>query len=529
MTGLKYGVAAIAGAIAGVVALPSVLFSTASTDFAAQTFRADLWSEHGWVLWNPAWYSGHLVPGYSLLYPPLGALLGPRLLGLIAAVVMAAAFAALVQRLHPGRAATVASIWFAFGSGALLYTGRATFMLGFAFGLLALLAWRRLPIAVVLAILAALSSPVAGLFTALAGAAMVLGGHVRRGAAMMVAALGATVILVFAFPVGGAQPFDFSSFWFVAAACAIALFLVPAELRTLRIGIAIYLVLLVGLFIVSTPIGSNAPRLGALLLGPLAALVLLERRPSLLALFAIPLAYWQIAAPLTDLRHGTGDPSTERSFYAPLLDQLDQRTDGAPVRIEIPATRERWEAAYVADRYPLVRGWLRQLETSDQGLFTEDNLNAANYREWLTDHGASFVALPHAPLDYESEEEGYLLSHAHLPFLQEVWADDDWTLWEVMPPNGGRFVPGQALADHGARISELGADGFTVTVPGPGEYTLRMSYTPYFEVTAGSGCLEDAGDDSTLLTVPPGGPETVRVQARLSLAGAFRRDRPCPG
>ena len=31
-------------------------------------------SEHGWVLWNDAWYCGHTVPGYSLLYPPLGAL-----------------------------------------------------------------------------------------------------------------------------------------------------------------------------------------------------------------------------------------------------------------------------------------------------------------------------------------------------------------------------------------------------------------------------------------------------------------------
>ncbi|MEO7197233.1 MAG: hypothetical protein ABIZ50_02040, partial [Solirubrobacterales bacterium] len=73
------------------MALPYLIFDPASTDLAAQTFRADLWSEHGWVLWNEAWYSGHLVPGYSLIYPPLGALLGPRLVGVVAAIVAAAA------------------------------------------------------------------------------------------------------------------------------------------------------------------------------------------------------------------------------------------------------------------------------------------------------------------------------------------------------------------------------------------------------------------------------------------------------
>ncbi len=516
--------------IAGAVALPSLLFATASTDLAAQTFRADLWSEHGWVLWNQAWYSGHLVPGYSLIYPPLGALIGPRLVGLLAAIAMASVFAILVHRLRPGRAATVAAVWFAFGSGALLYTGRVTFMLGFALGLLALLAVRRLPLAALAAALAALASPVAGLFTALAGVAMLLGGRRREGAVLTAASLGATLALVLAFPVGGTQPFEFSAFWFVAVACAVALFVVPPELRILRIGIAIYLTMVVALYFIATPIGSNAPRLGALLLGPIAALTLLERRPRLLALVALPLAYWQIAAPLTDLRNGSGSPSTQASFYAPLLAQLDQRTDGAPVRIEIPATRERWEAAYVAERYSLTGGWLRQLETGDLPLFTEGDLTPAGYRSWLTDHGASYVALPDAVLDYESEEVGQLLRHAHLPFLHEVWSDEEWTLWEVRPRGGGGFVPGQALADGGARVSELGPDEFTVTVPGPGEYLIRMRYSPYFEVTAGSGCVEGSGDDSTLLTVPgSAGPEAVRVQARLSLAGALRRDRSCSG
>jgi hypothetical protein len=284
-------------------------------------------------------------------------------------------------------------------------------------------------------------------------------------------------------------------------------------------------------FAVATPIGSNAPRLGALVAGPIAALALLDRRPRLLALLAIPLLYWQLAAPVGDLLRGTGEPETEASFYAPLIEQLDARAEGRPVRVEVPSTRERWEAVYVAERFPLARGWMRQLETDDTDEFTEQDLTAEDYERWLRDRGVSFVALPNATLDYLSEEAGWLLSYGSTPFLREVWRDDDWTLWEVLPPGGGRFVPGRALADGGASVTELGPDGFTVQTPGPGEYTLRMRWTSYFDVTAGHACVEDAGGESTRLVVPgdAAGPQTVRVDARLSLDGLVGRERSCAG
>ncbi|MBA2522254.1 MAG: hypothetical protein H0V25_02875 [Solirubrobacterales bacterium] len=515
------------------MALPYLIFDPASTDLAAQTFRADLWREHGWVLWNDAWYSGHLVPGYSLLYPPLGALVGPRVVGVLAAAAAAAAFAALLRANRPGPSATLAGLWFALGAGALIYTGRITFMLGLAFGILAILALRRLPLAALLAALAALGSPVAGLFTALAGAALILGGRVREGVVLVAGASVATLVLVFTFPTGGSQPFGFESFWWGALACSIAVVVIPADLRTLRIGIAIYALLLVALFVVPTPIGSNAPRLGALLLGPLAALALLERRPRLLAIVALPLLYWQLAAPVGDLVRGTDEPATEAAFYEPLLAQLQQRTGGAPVRVEIPASQERWEAVYVAERFPLARGWLRQLESSDVDDFAEGTLTPATYREWLTRHGVSYVALSSATLDYISQSEAELLK-GDLPYLRKVYYDDDWTLWEVLPPDGGEFRSGEALADGGARVTELRPDGFTVDVPGPGSYRLAIAWTSYFEIEGGPGgtCVSEGADGSTEVSVADAGEgteeaATVDVAAGLSLGGLTRRDRSC--
>src|SRR5439155_11898457 len=68
-----------------------------SADLAAQTYRAALFDRAGFMLWDNAWYGGHPLPGYSVLFPPLGALLGVRLVGALSAVAAAALFGALVR------------------------------------------------------------------------------------------------------------------------------------------------------------------------------------------------------------------------------------------------------------------------------------------------------------------------------------------------------------------------------------------------------------------------------------------------
>ena len=103
------------------------------------------------------------------------------------------------------------------------------------------------------------------------------------------------------------------------------------------------------------------------------ALVLWPRgRLVALAVVALPLLYWQLVAPVRDVRKAAGDPSTERAFYEPLLAELERldATEG-PFRVEIPPTQNRWEADYVARDFPLARGWLRQLESDDFDLFTD--------------------------------------------------------------------------------------------------------------------------------------------------------------
>ena len=63
---------------AGIIQLSSMTATIAialppTPDLAAQVYRADLFHRIGFAVWDASWYGGHHMPGYSLIFPPLGA------------------------------------------------------------------------------------------------------------------------------------------------------------------------------------------------------------------------------------------------------------------------------------------------------------------------------------------------------------------------------------------------------------------------------------------------------------------------
>src|SRR5918995_5378707 len=136
-------------------------------DLAAQAFRVELFEREGFAIWNGSWYEGHYTLTYSVLFPPLAALIGPQLVGALSAIASAYLFDRLVRD-HWGERARWATLWFGAGAVTMMATGRVTFSLGVALGLAALRALqcgRRFP-AIAAAAACALSSPVAGVFLA---------------------------------------------------------------------------------------------------------------------------------------------------------------------------------------------------------------------------------------------------------------------------------------------------------------------------------------------------------------------------
>jgi hypothetical protein len=493
-----------AWALAALLSAAYLLLAPPSADIAAQEYRAAL----GLVLWDNGWYGGHHIPGYSVLFPPLAAALDARLVGALSAVAAAWAFERVLRGAHvDAPSARVAALWFAAGSATTLVTGRLTFALGVAFGLGALLAavHDRPAAATALAALAALASPVAGVFVALAAVAWWL---VDRGWAKVALVGGALVpagALALAFPEGGSFPFVASSFWPALAALVAVLIVVPHEARVLRVGAALYAVAMIASFALQTPMGGNVVRLGALFAGPVLAAVLWRGDRRALAFLALPLLYWQWVAPVDDWARAANDDSVHERYYAGLLSFLGAQR--GPFRLEIPFTDNHWESRWVAPHVPLARGWERQLDRERNALFYDGaTLSPTTYRRWLDDNAVRFVALADAPIDYSAAREAQLVRDG-LPYLREVWHDAHWRVFAVA---GAR-----SLGSGAASVTALEAQDVRLSARRAGDVDLRVRFTPYWQVTSGKGCVAESPGGWTRVRADAPGPLVLRPRFAL--------------
>ncbi|HEX4838612.1 MAG TPA: hypothetical protein VFV03_08835 [Solirubrobacteraceae bacterium] len=502
-----------------------LLLAPRSPDLAAQTYRATLFESSGFTVWDGNWYGGHHLPGYSLVFPWLGLLVGIRLVGALAVIVSTFAFERIALAEY-GPRARWGTVCFAVAAAGDLWIGRLTFALGVMFAALAVLALvrERSALAAALAAVGAATSPVAGLLLALAGATHVLvTRRARAGLALALPAFLVVLPLEALFPEGGWEPFAASS---VAATLAVALaflYAVPREQRLLRTGALVYLGVTV-LSIAPTPMGSNVDRYAVLLAGPLLLCALgrdgFRQRGRSLAVAGLAVAgivVWTVWGPVRESVGVIGDPSTSAAYYAPLKRFLADH-GGSLVRVEIPFTHSHWEAALLAPEFPLARGWERQLDTKYDPLFFGGALTASAYRAWLQRDAVGYVALPDTRLDGSSDEEATLIRKG-VPYLREVFSSAHWRVFAVLDPTPLASAPGVLTAlDH---------DSFTLRFASPGMSVVRVRYTRYWTVTRGEACVVRAPGGWTAVSVWR--PGAVRVEARFSLGRALGLGGECGG
>jgi hypothetical protein len=545
--------------LVAVAALAYLIAAPPSTDLAAAAYRSELFSAGGFTLWDNAWYAGHDLPVYSVLAPALGALIGPQLVAALAMVAATVLFGLLIDGLFPRRATRIATLWFAVGASVSLLANRVPFDLGLALGLGCLLAARRerYLLALALAAITALASPVAGAFLALVSIAWALaaqGGPQRRLSALplalALASLTPLALLALLFPEGGIQPFAPSSFYPALAGVLLIAALLARKLaetrgglgrggarvdRVLLVGALVYAIALVLAYTIPTAVGGNADRLGALFAGPLAACALIPRHPRVLAILAPFLLYWQANAPVADFVAAAGDPAVRASYYAPLLHELGALHLGysaRPARVEVLPVDDHWEARWMAPHVALARGWERQLDDERNALFYESSmpLTPARYRAWLSAQAVSYVALPDAALDYSATAEARLLrgtpaagqaaglgSGRPPAYLHEVWRSPHWRLFAV---SGAR-----PLAQPPATLTQLGRDSFTLRAPRAGAFAARVRFTPYWALARGRGCVRRAPGDWTEIEARRAG--ELHVVIRFSLARVFDHGPRC--
>jgi hypothetical protein len=514
--------------LSALLAAAMVAWNPQVGDLAAQVFRTELFQRGGLAIWNGSWYGGHYTLTYSFLFPPLASVLSPQLVGM-ASVIASSYFFDRLIRDRWGDPARWATLWFAVGVVTLLADGQLTFALGVAFGLAALrsLQLGRSKAALAAAAACALSSPVAAVF--LAG--VVLVGSLERGrpfnrVAIWTAALALGLIALpnLAFPEPGQFPFAFSSYIAIPLWCGGALYVTRGlgdEERQLRWALIGYVVAATSLLAVPNPIGGNAVRLGALFGGPVLAAVVLARRPRLDRLSVLVLAlatagglYWQVTASVSQIARSVGDPSTAPAYFQPPARWLREHA-GPGVRVEVPPTANHWESAYLASQFELARGWLRQLDTTRDDIFYdgEGSLTNAAYSNWLRQNAISYVALPDAPLDYSSVAERRLLL-SNPPYLKLRWTSPHWRIYAVRHPEP-LVDPMGAAAAHTLWV---GRQSFGLDVTRPGEFLVRVNFTPYWSIDRGAGCLLRRGDWTVARATHPG---ILRVSADFSLGRAW--------
>jgi hypothetical protein len=500
-------------------------------DLAAQVYREALFRQIGFAVWDEHWYAGHHLPGYSLLFGPLGALLGVRLLASASVLVSTLLFERLVRSAF-GAAASWGAVLFAVAAVGDVWAGRVTFALGVAFALAAMLAFvRERPLlGAGLAAACAAASPVAALLLGLA--ALTLSFTARSARALLALALPGAVVLgalAALFPEGGVEPYPLASFAATALVLLAFLLALPPGAGRLRWGAALYLAACVCCLAVRSPIGSNIERYGVLLAAPLlasswlgahsrsAARVGRRQLAVLVPALAVSLL-WVVWGPARETIAVAGSPATSSAYYTPVKDFLASRRAAGPVRIEVPLTRSHWEAALLGGEVSLARGWEKQLDTRFDQALLSPHLDAGSYYAWLHRNAVSYVALADVPLDPSSAREGRLI-RAGLPYLRQVYASAHWRIYSV--------ASATPLVSGPGRLTSLGHDSLALRAAAPGRLLVRVHFTRYMTLAHGRGCVGPAPGGWTEVVLDA--PGSVLISARFSFARAFDAGGSCAG
>ncbi|GAA2564204.1 hypothetical protein GCM10010435_40590 [Winogradskya consettensis] len=509
--------AVAAGLLAGVLSVVWGLWLARNAgDLTAQYAWTGFVREHPGSAYNFSWYGGIHPASYSVVSPYLMALIGVRTTGVLACTAAAVLGGLLLSR-SGIRRPLLPALWLAAAIWGNLATGRVTYLLGMVFVLLAAVALQpgtgrpRPVLAAVAGTVATLCSPVAGLFVEVLAAALFLTGR-RRHAVLLAPGpalvIGLTTLL---FPFSGVQPFPLGSALLTAAAAAAVAVLTPRSWRTVRAGAWVYCAGVALCWAIPTPIGSNVERLA--LLGAAAVLIsaaaVRERTGRWLiatSVAAAGLAVWTVVQPLNDYTRMDAVADAR-----PLLDELRQ-LDAGRGRVEVVPLRTHWEAFGVAPYVNLARGWNRQADVERNPLFYDGTLTTATYQDWLRTWGIGYVVLPTAAPDGAGIDEARLIT-AGMPGLSPVWQNPDWRIYRVQTPT--------PLADAPATVTGISPASVTVTVTRPGSTLLRVAWSPWLAIDAGTACLTRHGDWTELVTTTPG---TFTIDARYS----FDRGTPCP-
>jgi len=278
------------------------------------------------------------------------------------------------------------------------------------------------------------------------------------------------------------------------------------------VGLAVFL-------IPGNPIGSNIMRFFFLFGFPLYWEIHDSLVPKyVLVLFLAGSLLGQVIPPLSHYSYVADQPSTKPAFFYPALEYASRHND-PDYRIHVVALDTHWEAYHFSiSGFAITRGWYRQADAQHNEVLNTDDFSAAAYVSWLRKMGVRDVYLPNAPLDWSGDRESQILRTS--PAFTLVWRSADWSVYRLRRPS-----PIAVARDGGSNPQVLAVlhQAIYLKIPRAGDYLLKVSYSPYWTLTAGSGSLSKAPGKQRFLELHADERGLYGIQVLVTLRGSLRR------
>lgn len=486
-----------------------LLLPPTGSDLSAQVAHAEFASKYLWHPVNFQWFGGTSWLGYSILVPPLMAVVGVQAVGVLATVSSSGLLGLLMTRcrvLRP-RAGAAAGALCLVGN---LVVGRLTFAVGLTLALATVVAFTmthrvRWVVLAIGPVLTWAASPLAALFLGLAVTAFVLWRRGGREGIVVISSTGVALGASFFFGQGGYMPAPIVRGILGLIACVVVA--ITAGHKLVRIGALVAAAGVIVAFSLQSQVGMNAIRLPAIFAAPI--LIATSRLRTRVLAPAVALTVCVVPPLQPDDVTAIGSASNEAGYYTEVVDHLE----ALPLtgRVEIPPTLQRWESVYVAEQIPLARGWMTQLDAGYDTLFFNDDLDASSYHRWLHRNAVQYVAVPDAEPASAGKAEIELIDTG-LPYLQPIWSGQHWTIYQVANPTS--TVSGATLVSQDAVSVTFRADRAS-------DVRVRIRWSRWLTLAGPGGCLQRAGDWTGVQVQQPG---VYRIDSAFDPAGHLACD-----
>ena len=243
--------------------------------------------------------------------------------------------------------------------------------------------------------------------------------------------------------------------------------------------VALLVVVVPAYLLPDSPMGSNAGRFFYVFGAPLiVAVAWPSRLPRLVPAVAVVVVLaFQLAFPVWMLANAQSFTATRAAFFATAIDYAGRVYD-PDYRFHVVTPQMHWESYYFpAAGFPITRGWYRQADALHNEELYDRSLDTGDYSSWLRRMGVRYVFLPHAPLVADARREAAILESSRE--FTVVYNGADWTVYRLRRSQP-LVVP---LANASASVLTMDHTSIRFAVSRPGPYLVKLTWSPYWQVT----------------------------------------------